>query len=70
MGREHKGISGRACKERRGHSGPRRRPDGHLGFNEPGEALYDKAHREVLDESTIDANARFFATRDDARATP
>ena len=40
-------------------------PDGHLGFNEPGEALYDKAHREVLDESTIDANARFFATRDD-----
>ncbi len=40
-------------------------PDGHLGFNEPGEALYDKAHKEVLDESTIDANARFFASRDD-----
>ena len=40
-------------------------PDGHLGFNEPGEALHDTAHREVLDESTIDANARFFASRDD-----
>ena len=40
-------------------------PDGHLGFNEPGDALCDTAHREALDESTIDANARFFATRDD-----
>ena len=40
-------------------------PDGHLGFNEPGDALIDGAHREVLDESTIDANARFFASRDD-----
>lgn len=40
-------------------------PDGHLGFNEPGEVLYDGAHKEVLDESTIDANARFFASRDD-----
>lgn len=40
-------------------------PDGHLGFNEPGAALHDKAHREVLDESTIDANARFFESRDD-----
>jgi glucosamine-6-phosphate deaminase len=40
-------------------------PDGHLGFNEPGATLYDGAHKEVLDESTIDANARFFETRDD-----
>lgn len=40
-------------------------PDGHLGFNEPGEFLMDEAHKEVLDESTIDANARFFANRDD-----
>lgn len=40
-------------------------PDGHLGFNEPGDTLWDGAHKEVLDESTIDANARFFATRDD-----
>ncbi len=40
-------------------------PDGHIGFNEPGEQLYYSAHQEVLDESTIDANARFFATRDE-----
>jgi len=40
-------------------------PDGHLGFNEPGDTLVDGAHREVLDESTIDANQRFFASRDD-----
>ena len=40
-------------------------PDGHLGFNEPGSTLYDGAHKEVLDESTIDANQRFFASRDD-----
>lgn len=40
-------------------------PDGHLGFNEPGDSLWDKAHKEVLDESTIDANARFFDSRDD-----
>ncbi len=40
-------------------------PDGHLGFNEPGATLCDGAHREVLDESTIDANQRFFASRDD-----
>ncbi len=40
-------------------------PDGHLGFNEPGETLYENAHKEVLDESTIDANTRFFACRDD-----
>lgn len=39
--------------------------DGHVGFNEPGEHLYASAHSEVLDESTIDANARFFASRDD-----
>jgi len=40
-------------------------PDGHLAFNEPGDTLYYHAHKEVLDESTIDANARFFATRDE-----
>ena len=40
-------------------------PDGHLAFNEPGKELWWHAHKEVLDESTIDANARFFATRDD-----
>ena len=40
-------------------------PDGHLGFNEPGDTLYDGAHQETLDESTIDANQRFFASRDE-----
>ena len=40
-------------------------PDGHLAFNEPGETLWWHAHKEVLDESTIDANARFFASRDE-----
>ena len=30
-------------------------PDGHLAFNEPGKELYWHAHKEVLDESTIDA---------------
>ena len=40
-------------------------PDGHLGFNEPGDTLFDGAHKEVLDESTIDANQRFFASRDE-----
>ncbi|MBR5382115.1 MAG: glucosamine-6-phosphate deaminase [Oscillospiraceae bacterium] len=40
-------------------------PDGHLGFNEPGETLYDGAHKETLDESTIDANQRFFSNRDE-----
>lgn len=40
-------------------------PDGHLGFNEPGATLYDKAHEEVLDDSTIEANKRFFASKED-----
>ncbi len=40
-------------------------PDGHLGFNEPGDVLIDPAHKEVLDSSTIDANARFFESRDE-----
>ena len=40
-------------------------PDGHLGFNEPGETLYDGAHEETLDDSTIEANKRFFASKAD-----
>ncbi len=40
-------------------------PDGHLGFNEPGAMLYEKAHKEKLNDSTIDANTRFFANRDE-----
>ena len=39
--------------------------DGHVGFNEPGLVLYDGAHVEELEESTIDANARFFESRDE-----
>lgn len=40
-------------------------PDGHLGFNEPGATLYDGAHEETLDDSTIEANKRFFASKAD-----
>ena len=40
-------------------------PDGHLGFNEPGETLFDGAHEETLDDSTIEANKRFFARKED-----
>ncbi len=40
-------------------------PDGHLGFNEPGDTLHDHAYMETLDESTIEANARFFASKDE-----
>ena len=40
-------------------------PDGHLGFNEPGETLYDGAHEETLDDSTIEANKRFFASKEE-----
>lgn len=40
-------------------------PDGHLGFNEPGAFLYEKAHKETLEDSTIDANTRFFNSRDE-----
>lgn len=39
--------------------------DGHLAFNEPGTSLYWSAHKETLDESTIKANSRFFASRDE-----
>lgn len=40
-------------------------PDGHLGFNEPGTTLYDGAHEEVLDDSTIEANKRFFGSKEE-----
>ncbi len=39
--------------------------DGHIGFNEPDEVFIGKTHRVTLDESTIEANARFFASKDD-----
>ena len=40
-------------------------PDGHIAFNEPADELHASAHMEHIDESTIDANARFFASRDE-----
>ena len=39
--------------------------DGHIGFNEPDSHFEKATHRVVLDPSTIDANARFFESRDD-----
>ncbi len=40
-------------------------PNGHIGFNEPDEAFFPATHCVQLTDSTIDANKRFFATRDD-----
>ena len=34
--------------------------NGHIGFNEPGEAFEKETHCVDLTESTIKANARFF----------
>lgn len=39
--------------------------NGHIGFNEPGSSFVKETHVVDLAESTIDANARFFAERDD-----
>lgn len=39
--------------------------NGHIGFNEPGEAFEQETHCIDLTESTIQANARFFASMDD-----
>ena len=39
--------------------------NGHIGFNEPEEELYVGTHLTGLTESTIEANARFFASKDD-----
>lgn len=39
--------------------------NGHIGFNEPGSSLTGKTHEVQLTQSTIDANARFFANKDD-----
>ncbi len=36
--------------------------DGHIGFNEPDEVFTAETHEVVLDPSTIQANARFFAS--------
>ena len=39
--------------------------DGHIGFNEPDEVFYRATHEVKLDEMTIRANARFFASEAD-----
>lgn len=39
--------------------------NGHIGFNEPGNHFVEKTHVVDLAESTIEANSRFFASRDD-----
>lgn len=39
--------------------------DGHIGFNEPDEFFIKETHLVDLDPSTIEANARFFASIDD-----
>jgi len=39
--------------------------DGHIGFNEPDDVFIKETHVVELEESTIEANARFFASKDD-----
>ena len=39
--------------------------NGHIGFNEPDDELIPITHLTALTESTIEANARFFASEDD-----
>jgi len=39
--------------------------NGHIGFNEPAEHFVPGTHKVDLDDSTIDANQRFFNSRDD-----
>lgn len=39
--------------------------NGHIGFNEPADDFPVDTHKVTLHESTIDANSRFFASRDE-----
>ncbi len=39
--------------------------NGHIAFNEPADALISGTHITSLTENTIEANARFFASKDD-----
>lgn len=39
--------------------------NGHIGFNEPGDAFPVATHLVTLEESTIVANSRFFASKED-----
>ena len=43
--------------------------DGHISFNEPDEFFTGPTHEVVLDESTIEANARFFEKKEDVPTT-
>ena len=43
--------------------------DGHIGFNEPDKYFTGATHEVTLDESTIKANARFFANEDEVPKT-
>ena len=43
--------------------------DGHIGFNEPDDFFTGPTHEVKLDESTIEANARFFASKDEVPTT-
>ena len=43
--------------------------DGHIGFNEPDAYFTAATHEVQLDESTIEANARFFASKDEVPTT-
>ncbi len=44
-------------------------PNGHLGFNEPGKTLVANTHINVLEDSTIEANARFFNDKSEVPTT-
>lgn len=43
--------------------------DGHIGFNEPDDHFTRETHEVTLDESTIEANSRFFASPSDVPRT-
>lgn len=42
---------------------------GHIGFNEAGDRLHPLTHQEQLDQTTIDANARYFADKSQVPTT-
>ncbi|MBO4322588.1 MAG: glucosamine-6-phosphate deaminase [Clostridia bacterium] len=44
-------------------------PDGHIGFNEPDGHFTAATHVAELDPSTVDANSRFFESRDEVPKT-
>ena len=39
--------------------------NGHIGFNEPDDFLYPRTHKTPLTDSTIEANSRFFTSKDE-----